>query len=51
MIYLVCPFCKTEQDVKNKTCKEMQQSMPKEKRTYKVVVQYQNECIVKRVSD
>ncbi|OSS42908.1 hypothetical protein DESAMIL20_16 [Desulfurella amilsii] len=24
MIYLVCPFCKTEQDAKNKTCKEMQ---------------------------
>ena len=49
MIYLVCPYCKTEQDTKNKTCKKCGEPIAKDKRSYKVVVSHNYKRVVKRV--
>lgn len=49
MIYLVCPFCRTDQDIKNKICKTCGQPIPKDRKSYKVVVSHNYKRVVKRV--
>ncbi|HEX13362.1 MAG TPA: site-specific integrase [Desulfurella acetivorans] len=49
MIYLVCPFCRTDQDIKNKTCKKCGEVIPKDRKSYKVVVSYNYKRVVRRV--
>jgi len=48
-IYLRCPHCKSDQSVRNKICKRCGETLPKQAKTYKVVVKYAGKTISKHV--
>ncbi len=49
-VYLRCPYCKTDQSVKNKICKKCGKPFLKHDRIYKIVVRHNNKTITKQVS-
>ena len=48
-IYIRCPNCKSDQNIKNKKCKKCGNSLPKQAKTYRVVVKYAGKTITKCV--
>ena len=50
-VYIRCPHCKTDQSVKNTTCRNCGRPLPRQGRIYKVVVVYQGRRVQKMVPD
>ncbi len=46
-IYIRCPFCKTDQSVKNKCCRSCGKPLPKQGKTYKVRVEHNGHVVTK----
>ncbi len=48
-VYVRCPYCKTDQNVKNTTCRSCGRPLPKQGKNYKVVVVHQGRRVQKMV--
>ena len=46
-IYIRCPHCKSDQSIKNKQCKRCGNALPKQAKTYRVVVRYAGKTVTK----
>ena len=48
-IYLRCPFCKTDQNIRNKICKKCGKPLPQQNKTYRVVVYHNGRAVTKHI--
>lgn len=48
-IYVRCPFCKSDQKLRNKECTKCGRVIPKQNRTYRVIVKYNGKVVTKVV--
>jgi len=48
-IYLRCPFCKTDQNIRNKICKKCGKPLPQQNKTYRVVVYHNGKAVTKHI--
>jgi len=48
-IYLRCPFCKSDQNIRNRICKKCGKSLPKQNKTYRVVVKHNGRVVTKQI--
>ena len=46
-IYIRCPHCKSDQSIKNKRCKRCGNALPKQAKTYRVMVRYAGKTVTK----
>ena len=48
-IYLRCPFCKTDQNVRSKVCRKCGKPLPQRSKTYRVVVKHNGRVVTKHI--
>ena len=48
-IYLRCPFCKSDQNIRNKVCKKCGNLFPQQNKTYRVVVKHNGKVVTKHI--
>ena len=48
-IYLRCPFCKSDQNIRNKVCKKCGKALPQQNKTYRVIVKHNSKIVTKHI--
>ena len=48
-IYLRCPFCKSDQNIKSKVCKKCGKQIPQRNKTYRVIVKHNGKVVTKHI--
>ena len=48
-IYIRCPICLSDQNIRTQICKNCSSPMPKQGKRYKVVVKYMKETVTKQI--